>query len=103
MELQATSQSIGSTLCTIHKKLKAPARSRAKTPAKAQKNSPVWWTIHPVIHGAATPARFPKAFCIPVHLPAARGPAIVCVTAHKFEEKRPKPRQATINSDIDSN
>ncbi len=38
------------------------------------------------------------AVCIAVHLPAACGPASVCVMAHTFEANIPYHRQASINN-----
>ena len=37
-------------------------------------------------------------FCIPVHLPAASGPANVCVMAHTFEVKMPNDTHEAIRN-----
>src|ERR1700746_3383858 len=57
---------------------------------KAQKNRPVLSTTKPVTTGAIHPARLPKKFCSPVHLPAACGPARVWVIAQVLETLTPQ-------------
>ena len=44
------------------------------------------------------PAKLPNMFCHPVHLPAAPGPASVCVMAQMLEVNSPKERLAAIKS-----
>src|SRR5262249_34241176 len=73
------------------------------TPAattKAQKNSPVFSNTTPVSQGATTPARLPTKFCRPVHLPAASGPAMVCVIDQRLHVKMPKETQESIRNVI---
>ena len=50
-------------------------------------------TTNPVSAGETIPAKLPRKFCRPVHLPAARGPASVCVMAQRFEVHSPAPAQ----------
>src|ERR1700733_3784340 len=52
----------------------------------------------PVRAGESTPPRLPTAFWIPVHEPAANGPANVCVIAHTLDVKKPNAEQLTTNS-----
>src|SRR6266567_7341701 len=54
-----------------------PRKAMTAVMMKAQKNRPVLSTTKPVTTGAIHPARLPKKFCSPVHLPAACGPASV--------------------------
>src|SRR5260370_36013880 len=72
----------------------APASATPADTAKAQKNCPVESTTKPVMAGAATPARLATKFCRPVHLPAANGPASVCVMAQWLDAKTPYEAQA---------
>ena len=63
---------------------------------KAQKNRPVLSTTKPVTTGAIHPARLPRKFCRPVHLPAGCGPASVWVIAQALEALI--PQNAAANS-----
>ena len=53
--------------------------------------------MSPVKSGETTPPRFPAAFCIPDHFPAAAGPARPVGRAHTLELNRPMARQAAIS------
>ena len=50
----------------------------------AQAKFPVRSTRKPVSKGPMIPARLPKKFCIPIHCPAALGPARVCATVQNI-------------------
>src|SRR5712692_9113663 len=80
----------GSTRPSTTTQLAAPRIEITPVITKAHTKFPVRSTANPVTAGAATPAKFPTKFCKPVHLPAARGPASVCVIAHTFEAFSPK-------------
>src|SRR5260370_7696360 len=67
---------------TINIQDSEPSKAMTAVMMKAQKNRPVLSTTKPVITGAIHPARLPKKFCSPVHLPAACGPA----TAHSIPQ-----------------
>ncbi len=58
-------------------------------------------TTKPVTTGATIPARLTTKFWNPVHLPAARDPAIVWVMAHKFDPTIPCDITATISRTIE--
>src|SRR5271168_4549495 len=54
--------------------------------------------MNPETIGAITPASCPAVFCMPVHLPAAAGPARVCVIAQWFDAYIPNATYATLRS-----
>src|ERR1700680_198003 len=85
----------GSTTPTTKAHEMAPASNTPAVTANAQKKCPVRCTTKPVSAGDTIPAKLPTKFCSPVHLPAARGPAIVCVIAQRCEGKTPAPAQVT--------
>src|ERR1700674_2336161 len=85
----------GSMRPSRNTQLAAPRMEITPVITKAHTKFPVRSTTNPVTAGAATPAKFPTKFCKPVHLPAARGPARVCVIAHTFEAFSPKAALAT--------
>jgi len=55
---------------TINIQDSEPNKAMTAVMMKAQKNRPVLSTTKPVTTGAIHPARLPKKFCSPVHLPA---------------------------------
>ena len=69
--------------------MEAPIKTTAADTAKAQKKLSVLSTTNPVMAGAVTPAMLAMQFCSPVHLPAAVGPASVCVMAQWLDAKIP--------------
>src|SRR6266446_9612940 len=79
----------GSIRPSRNTQLAAPRMEITPVITRAHTKFPVWPTVNPVTVGAATPARFPAKFCKPVHLPAARGPASVCVITHTFDVFNP--------------
>src|SRR6266571_4085521 len=70
--------------------------------ANARKNDFVSSTIHPAITGENTPPRLPTKFWIPVHLPAASGPASVWVMAQTLEVNMPSDTQEQMRNPIDN-
>src|SRR6266481_9579118 len=84
-----------STRPSTNTQLAAPRIEITPVITKAHTKFPVRSTANPVTAGAATPAKFPTKFCKPVHFPAARGPASVCVIAQMFDAFIPKAALAT--------
>src|ERR1035441_2680552 len=80
----------------------APLSATPAQTANAPKKRPVAFTTNPVMADAATPARFATNFCRPLHFPAARGPARVCVIAQWLDEKMPYDIHASSSRIIDA-
>src|SRR5216117_3625280 len=59
------------------------------------KKRPEKSTTNPVTAGAMMPARFPRKFWKPVHRPAIRGPASVCVMAQILDPHMPPVTNAS--------
>src|SRR5579864_1228234 len=85
----------------------APPSNTPAATVNAQKKCPVRPTTNPVSAGAM-PAKLPTKFCTPVHLPAASGPASVCVMAQRLEVHSPaaaqvKKRKSVARSELNAN